>query len=278
MRQIRELRTYVSAIATAPILIMLLNQTVLLTFLSFVRSPYFLFTVAMIILYIVLFARGLFNRIKDQNKQILVKTAIVNLPVVPALISIVLTRNVADFVPLLFAYLFFGVIACVYQVVVGGRISALHRITFFFLGYALAIIAYTGSLAGQQAGQGFSLLRAFDNMSGVSSMFGLLGRSIPLPLANYIRIAMMFAIPAITFSALAAQVRQTEVRNSPASEPTLVTSLRPAVALLTVASVMAMFPVLLLSRIIAGFAPFLVTILPSLLATLAIMIMVMITE
>ncbi|MCS4538500.1 MAG: hypothetical protein HYY67_06555 [Thaumarchaeota archaeon] len=278
MKQMRELRTYVSGVAAAPILIMLLNETVLITFLGFASSLSFVFTISMIIFYIVSFGRGWFDRIKGKDKQLLVKTTLVNLPILPAGVSLITMRNVSDFIPLLFAYIFFGVIACIYQIIVGGRVSALHRITFFFLGYILALIAYTGSLAGQQAGQGFSLLRAFDNLSGVASVFSLIGDPIPLPLAGYVRFAMMLAIPAITFSSLAAQLRQTEVRDSPTSEPRLVTSLRPAVALLTVSSVITMFPVLLLARMVAEHFPFLATILPTLFVALVVISVVLISE
>ncbi len=278
MTQIRELRTYISAIAALPILIMLLNQTVLLSFISSISSPYFLFTVAIAIAYIVLFARGSFNRIKDQEIQLMIKTLLVNLPVLPAVVSIIVTRNIANFVPTFFAYLFFGVVACIYQIVAGTRVSALHRITFFFLGYVLAMITYTGSLVGLRTGQSFSLLHAFDNLNMITSVFGSLPSPIPLPLANYIKIAMMLAIPAITFSALAAQVRQTEVRDSPTSEPRFVSSLRPAIALLTVVGVLAMFPVLLASRMLAESVPFLVTVLPSLTAATLVLLIVRATQ
>ena len=278
MKQIKELRTYISAIAIVPILIMLLNQTVLLTFLGFFRSPYFLFALAMIIMYMVLFTRGSFNRMKNQETQLMVKNLIVNLPVLPAIVSIVVTRNIINFVPMLFAYLFFGVIACVYQIVVGTRVSALHRITFFFLGYILAMITYTGSIVGLQTGETFSLLHAFDNLNMIASAFGSLPRPIPLPLDIYIKIAMMLAIPAITFSALAAQVRQTEVRHSPTGEPRFVSSLRPAIALLTVVGVLAIFPVLFASRILAGSVPFLVTVLPPLGVALLVLLIVRITQ
>jgi len=191
MKQTKELRTYISAVAIVPILIMLLNQSVLLTFLIFFMSPYFLFALVMIILYIVLFARGSFNRMRNQEMQLMVKTLLVNLPVLPAVLSIIVTRNVVNFVPMLFVYLFFGVIACVYQIVVGTRVSALHRTTFFFLGYTLAIITYTGSFIGLQTGESFSLAHAFHNLDMITSAFGSLPRPTPLPLANYIKIAMV---------------------------------------------------------------------------------------
>jgi hypothetical protein len=278
MTQLRELRTYISAIAALPIMLMLLNEAVFRVFLSFARSPYFLFAVVMMLLYTFLWAKGHFSRIKNSNLQLLAKTAIVNLPVVPPLVAVMLTRDLANFLSVFFAYLFFGVLACVYQIVAGGRVGALQRISFFFIGYVLALIAYSGSLVGLQTGQFFSLSHAFDHISVLASLFGYLVRITPLPLANYVRIAMMFAIPAITFSALAAQVRQTEVKDSPTGEPKLVSSLRPAVALLTVVSVLFMFPVLFASRLLAESNPFLVTLLPPLAAAALSLLIVRITE
>ena len=273
MTQLRELRTYVSAIAALPIIMMLLNETILRVFLGFARSPYFLFTVVMMLLYVFLWAKGHFSRIKNLNLQLFAKTAIVNLPVVPPLVAVMFTRELADFLSVFFAYLFFGVIACVYQIVAGGRVGALQRISFFFIGYVLALIAYSGSIVGLQTGENFSLSHAFDHIAVLVSLFGYLVRITHLPLANYVRIAMMFAIPAITFSALAAQVRQTEVKDSPTAEPKFVSSLRPAVALLTVVSVLFMFPVLFVSRVLAESNPFLVTLLPPL-ATAALSLLI----
>ena len=278
MNQIRELRTYISAIATAPILIMLFNDTVLRTFSSYLRSPYSLFTIAMMVLYILLFVKGYFNKIRNPNTQVLLKTAIVNLPAVPALMNVIIARNAANFVPVVFIYIFFGVIACVYQIVAGGRVGAVQRISFFVVGYLLSLIIYTGSLAGQKAGIDFSLTQAFDNMAGIASVFGYLPKRTPLPLADIIRAAMMFAIPAITFSAIAAQVRQTEVRVSPTSEPKFVNSLRPAVALLTVFSILVIFPVLFAARTLAEWTPSLTTVLPPLVVAALLWTIIIVTE
>jgi len=278
MNQIRELRTYISAIATAPILIMLFNDTVLRTFLSYLRSPYSLFTIAMMVLYILLFVKGYFNKIRNPNTQVLLKTAIVNLPAVPALMNVIIARNAANFVPVVFIYIFFGVIACVYQIVAGGRVGAVQRISFFVVGYLLSLIIYTGSLVGQIQGIDFSLTQAFDNMAGIPSIFGYLPKRTPLPLADIIRAAMMFAIPAITFSAIAAQVRQTEVRVSPTSEPKFVNSLRPAVALLTVFSILVIFPVLFAARTLAEWTPSLTTVLPPLVVAALLWTIIIVTE
>ena len=73
---------------------------------------------------------------------------------------------------------------------------------------------------------------------------------------------MAFAIPGITFSALAAQVRLTEIKDNPSGEAKMVSSLRLAVALLTLGSALLLFPVYFISLAITNFAPYLVTIIP----------------
>jgi hypothetical protein len=89
--------------------------------------------------------------------------------------------------------------------------------------------------------------------------------------------AMTIAIPSITFSALAAQVRYTEVNENPSAEAKMVTSLRPAVALLTFGGAMLMLPVLGASRVIQ-FLPYLVTIVPALGIGIAFLIILRITQ
>ena len=117
-------------------------------------------------------------------------------------------------------------------------------------------------MAGQITGEQFSLLLAFDQIAGIASYIGYQGHPLELPLIGYVKIGMAFAIPGITFSALAAQVRLTEVRDNPSGEAKMVSSLRLAVALLTLGSALLLFPVYFISLAITNFAPYLVTIIP----------------
>ena len=126
----------------------------------------------------------------------------------------------------------------------------------------MALMVYAGCVAGQITGETFSLLLAFDQIAGIATYLGYEGYPIELPLIEYVRLGMAFAIPGITFSALAAQVRLSEVRDNPGGESKMVSSLRSSVALLTLGSTLLLIPVYLISLAIYNFAPYLVTIIP----------------
>jgi hypothetical protein len=276
MQQLRELRTYVSALATIPILIMIANPTVTTSMSGFAPSFPFVFTILMLLLYIFLWGRGYFQRL-GPSTELLAESAVLNAPIIYPTVTVFLTNNASDFVGVLLAYLFFGVIASLYQIVLGKRLSATQKIVFFVLGYMLALITYAGSFEGQAIKENFNLIRAFDHISGGLTLLGYVGSTEQLPLSGYVRMAMTIAIPSITFSALAAQVRYTEVNENPSAEAKMVTSLRPAVALLTFGGAMLMLPVLGASRVIQ-FLPYLVTIVPALGIGIAFLIILRITQ
>ena len=149
-----------------------------------------------------------------------------------------------------------------FRVVFGDGVGAFGKVLYFFFAYMMALMIYAGCLAGQITGEQFSLLLAFDQIAGIASYIGYQGHPLELPLIGYVKIGMAFAIPGITFSALAAQVRLTEVRDNPSGEAKMVSSLRLAVALLTLGSALLLFPVYFISLAITNFAPYLVTIIP----------------
>lgn len=258
-----DFNLYVSAISTLPMLIMLLNDAVFYSLLSFATSASFLLVFSSIGLYIYLWGRDYFSRIRNPTSQLLTKALIVNLPLLLIIIQILTTRNLSSFIPGFFAYLFFGVVACIHQIIAGRRVGATHRISFFILGYILALMLYTGSYLGQQTGQIFSLLSIFDHLAGVASIVIFIRSPPPLPLASLVRITMIFAIPAITYTSLTSQVRQTEVKDSPSAPPRLANSLGPAVALLTATGVLLVIPLSLIARNLLDSVPYLATIIPS---------------
>lgn len=262
MQQWRELRTYVSLLATIPIVIMIANPTVITSMAGFAFSFAFQFTIIMLILYIFLWGRGYFQKM-GPTAELLAESTVLNAPIIYPTVTVFLTNNASDFIGVLLAYLFFGVIASIYQIVLGKRLSATQKIGFFVLGYMLALITYAGSFEGQELNENFNLIRAFDHISGGLTLLGYIGRTTSLPLSSYIRIAMAIAIPSITFSALAAQVRYTEVKENPVAEAKMVTSLRPAVALLTFGGAILMVLMLGISRLLESL-PFLVTVVPTL--------------
>ena len=277
MPLLRELRTYVSALATIPILIMLFNETIATSIIGFISAFAFQFTMLMILLYIFLWSRSYFTRIKNPMTQLLTESIILNAPIIYPTITVFLTNNATDFVGVLLAYMIFGVFGSIYQIVLGKRVGAMQKIIFFIFGYMLALLTYAGALEGHALNENFSLIRAFDHISGGLTLLGYLGRTSPLPLASYIRITMAVAIPAITFSALAAQVRQTEVRENPVAEAKMVTSLRPAVALLTFGAALLLLPVLAISKAIE-FLPYLVTVVPTLVTAIIFLLIIRIKE
>ena len=261
MQLLRELRTYVSALASIPILIMLINPTVAGSLTGYAQAFAFQFTILMVLLYIFLWAGGYFAKITNPTTELLAESTLLNAPIVYPTITVFLTNKADDFIGVLLAYLTFGVVASVYQIILGKKVGAMQKIGFFMLGYILALITYAGAFEGQEVKEAFNLVRAFDHISGGITLIGYVGRTTTLPLSSYIRMAMAIAIPSITFSALAAQVRLTEVVENPTSEARMVTSLRPAVALLTFGGALLLLPALLLSKLIESL-PFLVTIIP----------------
>ena len=176
--------------------------------------------------------------------------------------SIFATGNPSDFIAAFLAYLLIGTTVSLFRVVFGDGVGAFGKVLYFFFAYMMALMIYAGCLAGQITGEQFSLLLAFDQIAGIASYIGYQGHPLELPLIGYVKIGMAFAIPGITFSALAAQVRLTEVRDNPSGEAKMVSSLRLAVALLTLGSALLLFPVYFISLAITNFAPYLVTIIP----------------
>ena len=155
MPLLRELRTYVSALATIPILIMLLNETIAKSTVGFVSSFAFQFTMIMILAYIFLWSRGYFTRIKNPTTQLLAESVILNAPIIYPTITVFLTNNAADFVGVLLAYMIFGVFGSLYQIVLGKRVGAMQKIIFFIFGYMLALLTYSGAMEGQAQNENF---------------------------------------------------------------------------------------------------------------------------
>lgn len=277
MQLLRELRTYVSAAASVPILIMLVNPTVAGSLAGYANAFAFQFTILMVSLYIFLWGRGYFVRITNPTTELLAESTILNAPIVYPTITVFLTNRADDFIGVLLAYLTFGAVASVYQIILGKRVGAMQKIVFFVLGYTLALITYAGAFEGQEVKEAFNLVRAFDHVSGGITLIGYVGRTATLPLSSDIRMAMAIAIPSITFSALAAQVRLTEVQENPTGDARMVTSLRPAVALLTFGGAVLLLPALLLSKIIES-VPFLVTVIPPLGFALMVLLVIRFSE
>ena len=175
---------------------------------------------------------------------------------------ILTTSNPSDFIAAFLAYLVIGTVVSLSRVVVGTGVGAFGKVLYFFFAYMMALMIYAGCVAGSITGETFSLLLAFDQIAGIATYLGYEGHPIELPLIEYVKLGMAFAIPGITFSALAAQVRLSEVRDNPGAESKMVSSLRSSVALLTLGSAILLLPVYIISIAIVNFAPYLVTIIP----------------
>jgi len=274
----RELRTYVSALATLPVLIMLVNGTVLASLIDFLSSIGFVAAIGLIVLYTFLRRGGVIARIKSPTVQVSLESLLLVAPIIYPMFIVVTTNNPTDFIAVLLAYLIFGAIGSLYQIVFGAGVGALGKVTYFFMAYMLALMIYAGSLVGQLTGGGFSILLAFDQIAGVAVFFGYEGVPLELPLARLVRLSTIISIPAITFSALAAQVRLSEVKDNPTGEARMVSTLRPTVAFLTFGSALLLLPALLISRLIVEPAVYLVTIVPPFLVAGAILIVLVFTE
>lgn len=261
MLPLRELRTYISALSIIPIAVMIVNPVVLSTFVSYLSSLAFFSAFGLIFVYLLLKQIG-FIRTLSPNVQIVSESFLLILPIIIPMFSIFATGNPNDFIAAFLAYLLIGTTVSLFRVVFGDGVGAFGKVLYFFFAYMMALMIYAGCLAGQITGEQFSLLLAFDQIAGIASYIGYQGHPLELPLAGYVKIGMAFAIPGITFSALAAQVRLTEVRDNPSGEAKMVSSLRLAVALLTLGSALLLFPVYLIALAITNFAPYLVTILP----------------
>lgn len=277
MPQLGELRTYVSAFSIIPIIVMIANEVVLTTFLSYFSSIAFFTAFFLIGIYLFLKRIGFIGNLGD-NSQIILESVMLILPIIIPMFTIVTTGNPADFVAAFLAYLVIGCVRSLWQVVFGPGVGAFGKVVYFFFAYMLGLMIYAGALAGQNTGEIFSLLLAFDQIAGIATYVGYEGVPLELPLIGYVKLGMAFAVPAITFSALAAQVRLSEIRDDPSGKTKMVSSLRSAVALLTLGSALMLIPVYFLSLIISAFAPSLVTVLPPVLVTAVVLLMLYFVE
>ena len=261
MLPLRELRTYISALSIAPIAVMIANPVVLNAFVSYLSSIAFFSAFGLIAVYLMLKQIG-FIKSLGANQQVFFESLLLVLPIIIPMFTVLTTQNPADFIAAFLAYLVIGTVVSLSRVVVGAGVGAFGKVLYFFFAYMMALMVYAGCVAGAITGETFSLLLAFDQIAGIATYLGYEGHPIELPLIEYVKLGMAFAIPGITFSALAAQVRLSEVRDNPGAESKMVSSLRSSVALLTLGSAILLLPVYLISIAIVNFAPYLVTIIP----------------
>ncbi|MBH58934.1 MAG: hypothetical protein CMO19_00755 [Thaumarchaeota archaeon] len=261
MLPLRELRTYVSALSVLPIAVMIANPVVLASFVSYLSSIAFFSAFGLIAVYLLLKQIG-FIKSLGPNQQVFFESLLLVLPIIIPMFTVLTTGNPVDFIAAFLAYLVIGTVVSLSRVVIGSGVGAFGKVLYFFFAYMMALMVYAGCVAGQITGETFSLLLAFDQIAGIATYLGYEGHPIELPLIEYVRLGMAFAIPGITFSALAAQVRLSEVRDNPGGESKMVSSLRSSVALLTLGSTLLLIPVYLVSIAIYNFAPYLVTIIP----------------
>ena len=261
MLPLRELRTYISALSIAPIAVMIANPVVLNAFVSYLSSIAFFSAFGLIAVYLMLKQIG-FIKSLGANQQVVFESLLLVLPIIIPMFTVLTTQNPSDFIAAFLAYLVIGTVVSLSRVVVGAGVGAFGKVLYFFFAYMMALMIYAGCVAGSITGETFSLLLAFDQIAGIATYLGYEGHPIELPLIEYVKLGMAFAIPGITFSALAAQVRLSEVRDNPGAESKMVSSLRSSVALLTLGSAILLLPVYIISIAIVNFAPYLVTIIP----------------
>ena len=261
MLPLRELRTYISAFSIAPIAVMIANPVVLNAFVSYLSSIAFFSAFGLIAVYLMLKQIG-FIKTLGQNQQVFFESLLLVLPIIIPMFTVLTTQNPSDFIAAFLAYLVIGTVVSLSRVVVGAGVGAFGKVLYFFFAYMMALMVYAGCVAGSITGETFSLLLAFDQIAGIATYLGYEGHPIELPLIEYVKLGMAFAIPGITFSALAAQVRLSEVRDNPGAESKMVSSLRSSVALLTLGSAILLLPVYIISIALVNFAPYLVTIIP----------------
>ena len=261
MLPLRELRTYISALSIAPIAVMIANPVVLNAFVSYLSSIAFFTAFGLIAVYLFLKQIG-FIKSLGANQQVVFESLLLVLPIIIPMFTVLTTQNPSDFIAAFLAYLVIGTVVSLSRVVIGAGVGAFGKVLYFFFAYMMALMVYAGCVAGAITGETFSLLLAFDQIAGIATYLGYEGHPIELPLIEYVKLGMAFAIPGITFSALAAQVRLSEVRDNPGAESKMVSSLRSSVALLTLGSAILLLPVYIISIAIVNFAPYLVTIIP----------------
>ena len=261
MLPLRELRTYISALSIAPIAVMIANPVVLNAFVSYLSSIAFFSAFGLIAVYLMLKQIG-FIKSLGANQQVVFESLLLVLPIIIPMFTVLTTSNPSDFIAAFLAYLVIGTVVSLSRVVIGAGVGAFGKVLYFFFAYMMALMVYAGCVAGAITGETFSLLLAFDQIAGIATYLGYEGHPIELPLIEYVKLGMAFAIPGITFSALAAQVRLSEVRDNPGAESKMVSSLRSSVALLTLGSAILLLPVYIISIAIVNFAPYLVTIIP----------------
>lgn len=274
----RELRTYVSALASLPIMIMLINESVAMSLVEFAPTLSFASAVILIALYVGLRKIGFFIKIKWALVSVLAESIILVAPIIYPMVTVLQTGATSDFVGVFLAYMLFGVLSSIYQTILGAKVGAFGKVSFFLFAYILSLMIYAGALFGQQTGEVFSILLAFDQIAGAAVFFGYLGQPVELPLARIVKLSMIVTIPAITFSALAAQVRLSEVRDNPGGETRMVSSLRPAVAMLTFGSSILLVLALAIARLVAISTVYLVTIIPPLIVAGLIVLILIFTE
>ena len=261
MLPLRELRTYISALSIAPIAVMIANPVVLNALVSYLSSIAFFSAFGLIAVYLMLKQIG-FIKSLGPNQQVFFESLLLVLPIIIPMFTVLTTSNPSDFIAAFLAYLVIGTVVSLSRVVIGAGVGAFGKVLYFFFAYMMALMVYAGCVAGAITGETFSLLLAFDQIAGIATYLGYEGHPIELPLIEYVKLGMAFAIPGITFSALAAQVRLSEVRDNPGAESKMVSSLRSSVALLTLGSAILLLPVYIISIAIVNFAPYLVTIIP----------------
>ena len=273
----RELRTYISAIAAIPILIMLLNPVVLDAFMKFLGSLSSIMAMLMIFVYLVFRSIGLLSSIKSILAQALIEIFLLVAPILYPLIPLMQTGNPFEFTGTFMLYLILACGGCLYQVIIGKRVGAAGKVSYFTMGYLLSMMIYAGSLAGSYSGEGFSLLLAFDQIAGAAVILGYPSRPLFLPLYEFVKLSMALAIPAVTFSALAAQVRVSELKENPTGDAKMGSSLRLAVAVLTLSSSVLLLPSYLVSlRFAENYASWVTVVPPMIVAIFVLFVYVIV--
>ena len=115
----RELRTYVSALASLPIMIMLINESVAMSLVEFAPTLSFASAVILIALYVGLRKIGFFIKIKWALVSVLAESIILVAPIIYPMVTVLQTGATSDFVGVFLAYMLFGVLSSIYQTILG---------------------------------------------------------------------------------------------------------------------------------------------------------------
>ena len=127
---------------------MLVNGTVLASLTDFLSSIGFVAAIVLIVLYAFLRRVGVIARIKSPTVQVSLESLLLVAPIIYPMIIVVTTNNPTDFIGVFLAYLIFGAIGSLYQIVFGAGVGALGKVTYFFIAYLLSLMIYAGSLFG----------------------------------------------------------------------------------------------------------------------------------